>query len=78
MPQKDKLEHFAVSFFLASTIYWLTHNQLLTIFFVTLIGSLKEYYDQRRKKNTAGQSMLDVLADVLDMVSGILLVRYLF
>jgi len=76
MWHKDKLEHFAISFLLAGTSYWLTANQLLAIFIVLLIGSLKEYYDQRRHRNTTRQSLADFLADAIGIAAGILLVRY--
>jgi len=76
MPYKDKLEHGLISFLLAALVYGLTTNQLLTIFAVLLIGLLKEYYDQRRGKNTARQSLADLIADAIGIAAGILLVRY--
>ena len=76
MPYKDKLEHGLISFLLAVLVYGLTTNQLLTIFAVLLIGSLKEYYDQRRHRNTTRQSLADLVADVIGIAAGILLVRY--
>ena len=73
MLHKDKLEHALLSFLLAGLIYWLSASQLLTIFAVLLIGSLKEYYDQRRQKNTNRQSFADLLADVVCISSPIFL-----
>ncbi len=77
MMHKDKIKHFLISFVLAALIYWLTQNEWLAILSTLGVGLAKELYDQNKGKNTAKESLADILTDVVGITLGILFSYYI-
>lgn len=77
MKHKDKIKHLLVSFILAALIYWLSRNHWIAIFGTLLLGVAKEIYDQSKGKNTAKESVADMMVNVLGITLGILFSQYI-
>ncbi len=74
MYHQDKIKHFLVSFLLTVIIGWLSQNILLGILVAILFGLAKELYDQAEKKNTISESIRDLGANILGIISGVLVI----
>lgn len=77
MKYKDKLKHFTVSFLLFIVLYLIISNLILAFAICLLLGFIKELYDQFKRKNTFKESVIDFSANIIGIVLGILLIKFL-
>lgn len=77
MKYKDKLKHFTVSFLLFIVLYLIISNLILAFAICLLLGFIKELYDQFKRKNTFKEFVIDFSANIIGIVLGILLIKFL-
>lgn len=73
MKHKDKIKHFLLALVLTLLIFWLVKNIAIAALAVLIFGLVKELIDQVRGKNTAKESALDLLANILGIGLGVLI-----